>query len=207
MILCLILFNGFAVQETITTPLVTDTDHRYTDSFDWDVKGAYLLFAASGLLSVLAFLVIHHTEKFIGDRYLLAIGFASGAVGWFIMLDFETRQIELAPFLIGYALVSVSFPINRNVCFTILSNVLGPNRAGGYMGWMLAIGAISRMLGPYWAIKSLSLSIKACFGGTAVLFFVGLALLVMMWKSCDRHPFASKSITLMFFVSPTSMSP
>lgn len=48
-------FNGFAVQETITTPLVTDVDHKYTETLDHSEDFAYILFSFSGILSMIGF--------------------------------------------------------------------------------------------------------------------------------------------------------
>lgn len=58
------------------------------------------------------------------------------------------------------------------------------------MGWMLAVGAIARMLGPFWAVQSLQLSVKLCFGSTAFLLLVAIVLLLFSWKDCDGHPYS-----------------
>ena len=51
----LVHYNGFAIQETITTPLVTDKEFKYTDTMNFNESFAYFLFAASGVLSLITF--------------------------------------------------------------------------------------------------------------------------------------------------------
>ena len=192
LVLCFIIFNGFAVQETITTPLVTDSAHKYTESFDWNVTAAYGLFAGSGVISIITFAAIHLWGHVLKERTLLELGLLLGGVGWLLLIDYQRRHINLPMFFVGYVLISMSFPIGRNVVFTMLSKILGPCRAGGYMGWMLAVGAVARMLGPFWAVQSLTFSIKLGFGVTAGLFFIGMLLLGCFWKQCRPHPSQKK---------------
>lgn len=45
LLIFLIHFNGFAVQETITTPISTDITHKYTNTLDYPESFAYVLFA------------------------------------------------------------------------------------------------------------------------------------------------------------------
>lgn len=204
--LCLIIFNGFAVQETITTPLVTDTAHKYSETFDWEVTASYAIFAGSGVLSIIAFGVIHFIGDKVDERKLALVGLGMGALGWICLIDYQYRQINLGLFFFGYVFISVNFPIARNVVFTMASKIIGPNRAGGYMGWMLAVGAISRMLGPFWAVQSLSISLKLCFGSTGGLFLVSMAALAIYWKQCAPHQETKKSSIQIHMSSPVSSS-
>lgn len=187
MIVCFIVFNGFAVQETITTPLVTDISHVYSDSFDWDVTGSYLLFTGSGIVSILSFVLIHKWEKHTNDKALLLIGLSTGVIGYCMIIDYSFRHINIAQFIIGFTFISISFPVSRNMVFTIISKILGPNKAGCYMGWMLAVGAIARMAGPFWAVQSLSVSLKLCFGGTGILFLLAMLAVTIGWKELEPH--------------------
>lgn len=45
LLIFVIIFNGFAVQETITTPISTDITHKYTTTLDYPESFAYILFA------------------------------------------------------------------------------------------------------------------------------------------------------------------
>ena len=75
-----------------------------------------------------------NSGKYIEDKTLLLIGMGCGVVGWVALIDFVPREISLFQLITGYSLVSISFPIARNLCFTILSKIIGPHQAGGYMG-------------------------------------------------------------------------
>jgi hypothetical protein len=89
--LCLSIYNSFAVMETITAPLVTDVDQKYTESFDWDVSGAYALYAASGVMTIVAFVIIHFYSGKLDDRLFGMIGLLANAIGWALMIDYEPR--------------------------------------------------------------------------------------------------------------------
>ena len=106
---------------------MTDSEQKYTESFDWSVTGAYLLYGVSGVLTIITFFIIKDSGKYIEDRTLLLLGMGLGAIGWIIMIDYVPRNINLYQFFSGYALVSVSFPIGRNLSFTMISKIIGPH--------------------------------------------------------------------------------
>jgi len=58
LIIFLFHFNGFAVQETVTTPIITDVNHKYTNTLDYPESFAYILFTFSGVLSVMTFILL-----------------------------------------------------------------------------------------------------------------------------------------------------
>jgi MFS family permease len=187
-ILCLIFFNVLAVQETVTTPLVCDHDERFTESFDWSVTGSYVMYAGSGLFTIVAFILMHLTSGKIDDRVFCVIGLIIGIVGFVLMIDFEERVIWYPAFFVGYALISMSFPIGRIVTLSMLSKIIGPAKAGGYMGWYLCIGAIARCVGPYWAVNALLISVRVCFGSTTIFMVISMIILWLTWKNCRPHP-------------------
>jgi ceroid-lipofuscinosis MFS transporter 7 len=192
MLISLVAFSGFAVQETITTPLVTDTEQVYTDSFDWSVQQACLLYASSSVASVFAFILINQFSGKYDDRKILYYSLALGLVGWLFFVDWVPRQINHEMFLVGYTMVGVAFPISRVVVVNVLSHIIGPNPAGEYMGWILATGGISRCIGPFLAIYSLQFSPRLCFGSTAFLFLLSMGVLSFSWKQCSKHPHSKK---------------
>lgn len=192
--ICFIIFNGFAVQETITTPLVTDSDHKYTYNLNWGVSASYALFSASGVMSILAFSIVHTLGETIDNRKMLLAALFINSVGWILMIDFEYHYVNKYMLIFGYVLISVGFPVARNLIYIILSKVLGPNRAGIYMGAMLAVGAIARMIGPFWAVNSMLISIKLCFISTAVLFLVTVLILYLGWNRCKPHSKAPSEV-------------
>lgn len=187
-IFCLFCFNSLAVQETITTPLITDVDQKFTNSFDWNVTAAYTVYAGSGVLSIFVFVAMHFTSGKIDDRWYNMIGLAFGIIGWLLLVDYNTRQISHACFFTGYALVAMAFPIVRIVSITMLGKVIGPRQAGGYFGWFLCIGAVARCAGPFWAIKALSISARLCFGSTAAFMAICLIIQICFFKKTQPHP-------------------
>lgn len=103
------------------------------------------------------------------------------------MIDFQYHYVNPYVLILGYVLISVGFPVARNLVYIILSKVLGPKRAGIYMGGMLAVGAIARMIGPFWGVNSMLVSIKLCFLSTAGLFLVTMLILILSWDRCKPH--------------------
>jgi MFS transporter, ceroid-lipofuscinosis neuronal protein 7 len=73
LLIFLIHFNGFAVQETITTPISTDIAHKYTLTLDYPESFAYILFACAGVLSLMTFLLLKRINNLINDRYFVLI--------------------------------------------------------------------------------------------------------------------------------------
>lgn len=171
----------------MTTPLVTDRDGDIAINMGWSIHIAYCLFTAFGVISILTFFVLHKLDGIVDDRKLVLAGLVSGLVGWVLWFDFYDRIICIPAFLVGYALVSVSFAVGRNVIFALFSKIIGNQPAGAYMGWMLAMGAVSRMLSPFWCVQSLSISVKICAGSAALLMLIATIYLLSAWDHCLPH--------------------
>lgn len=183
----LIHFNGFAVQETITTPLVTDINHKYTKTLDYPESFAYILFTGAGVLSVITFITLKHLNRYISDFNLVLLSCIMGFIGYLIVIDYQDRIIEPWRFIVGFGIISVAFPFGRGVTLSLFSKLIGGHNPGMYMGWILAIGAISRIVGPFWAVQSLTIDPKITFGVTAILFLVNIILQLVFRKSLDNH--------------------
>jgi len=179
-------FYSFAVQETVTNPIVADSLHKYTDNIDWGVIGSYGLFSGSGVMSILIFIIYNYIGD-RDDRYLALIGSVGTIIGWFMMIDYEERYINHVLFTIGYCIVSACVCFCRFVYFTMLSRIIGPFKAGSFMGLMLAVGAIARSAGPFLAVATLDVSIKLCFGFAAAFVLFGQIFLVICWNNCAKH--------------------
>ena len=167
-------FNGFAVQETITTPISTDILHKYTETLDYPESFAYVLFAGSGVLSLITFLFLRKMNGWLSDKTFVMVSSIMGFIGFFLLMDFSPRIIEPARFMVGFGIISVTFILGRGVTLTMFSKLIGKNKAGAYMGYMLATGAISRVIGPFWSIQTLSISPSLTFGICALLFLVNI---------------------------------
>lgn len=183
----LIHFNGFAVQETITTPIVTDTFHKYTQTLDYPESFAYILFACAGVLSVITFIALKYLNKYISDFNLVLLSSVMGLIGYVILIDYTPRIIEPARFIFGFAIISITFPFGRGVTLSLFSKLIGNHNPGMYMGWMLAIGAISRILGPFWAVQSLKVDPALTFGVTAVLFLLNIICQLLLRGTLKNH--------------------
>lgn len=178
-------FNGFAVQETITTPISTDVFHKYTNTLDYPESFAYILFACSGVLSLITFLLLKKINNLLKDKTLVMVSSAMGLIGFFILIDFVPKVIEPVRFIIGFCIISVAFPFGRGVTLSLFSKIIGKNQAGAYMGYMLAVGAISRIVGPFWAVQALSVSPALTFGICAFLFLVNIV--AQWWFNHDLN--------------------
>jgi len=182
----LIHFNGFAVQETITTPISTDVMHKYTKTLDYPESFAYILFACSGFLSLLTFIALKRINDILSDKTFVFISSAMGFIGYLLLIDYVPRIIEPVRFIIGFCIISVAFPLGRGVTLAMFSKIIGKHKAGVYMGYILAVGAISRIVGPFWAVQSLTVSPALTFGISAALF--GLNLVVQWWYNDCLNP-------------------
>ena len=144
-------FYSFAVQETITTPLVLNLYH-------FEQYQVNLLFIGVGVLSLFTSATVGFLSRFFSDRSMLVLSLVLGLIGSVLLIDTKDDFLGLPRFLLGFGIITVAFPFGRNVTISIFSAVLGEVEQGFYMGLMLAIGAIPRALGPFWAIKSLQLA-------------------------------------------------
>ena len=197
-------FNGFAVQETITTPLV---EHR----FGWDDVAANLLFTAAGLANLLCAIVMAWLSgtrvaadgtrsQLVGDRTLLSVSLVLALVGWLLMVPSEdfgvptTASTDLTQFGAAFTLVTVAFPFGRGICLAMVGKLLGDQPQGAWMGIMFALGAIARIVGPFWAVSGYWLfGALAVFGSTALLFALSLLATRYLWYSLTPAPDASGS--------------
>ncbi|CAI2364145.1 unnamed protein product [Moneuplotes crassus] len=187
LLIFLIHFNGFAVQETITTPISTDVIHKYTDTLDYPESFAYILFACSGFLSLLTFLALKRINTWTSDQNFVLLSSIMGLIGYFVLLDFSPRIIEPARFVIGFCIISVTFPLGRGVTLSLFSKLIGKHKAGVYMGYILAVGAISRIIGPFWSVQSLTVSPSLTFGVSAFLFLINVVVQLLYSNTLNAH--------------------
>ena len=110
-----------------------------------------------------------------------------GLIGYLILIDYNPRIIEPARFIIGFAIISVTFPFGRGVTLSLFSKLIGNHKAGMYMGWMLAVGAVSRIVGPFWAVQSMIVEPGLTFGVTAILFLVNIIAQLVFKRKLENH--------------------
>jgi hypothetical protein len=49
-------------------------------------------------------------------------------------------------------MITVAFPFGRTAVMGCFSKILGPTPQGFWVGVMLAVGAVPRIVGPWWAL-------------------------------------------------------
>ena len=185
-------FNGFAVQETITTPLVQDW-------FGWKEVAANVLFTGAGLLNLICAVLMAYlcsprggaegAPQRVPDHVLLVASLLVAPLGWLCMVppsayDRDWPSMSVAQFLTGFGLVTVAFPFGRGVCLSMVGKLLGDRPQGTWMGITFAVGAIARIVGPFWAVQGYRfLGALVVFGGTAALYVLSLVCVKLVGET------------------------
>ncbi|GAB0493324.1 hypothetical protein MMPV_004604 [Pyropia vietnamensis] len=172
-------FFGFALQETVTTPLVA----AY---YGWGVHASAVLFTAAGGAAVVALVAAAvATDRGVPERAVLVVSVVLGVLGYSALVSPPGAPPSLVRFLVGWAAISVAFPLGRASVVAAFSHALRGRPSGGYMGVLLAVGAVSRVLGPFWAVRAFlwRWGGVAVFGCTAALFVVAGGATVAVWSS------------------------
>lgn len=165
-------FYGFALQETITTPLVQSY-------YNWSVLQANVLFTASGACALVSFFAVHVLLKRMTERAMTGWSLALGAVGYLLLVSTPDKPLSVGRFLSGFMVISVAFPIGRATTVSLYTKLLPLKDQGTGQGIILAVGAVARILGPFWAVRAFLFDNGGLivFGATAVLFMSCLALM------------------------------
>ena len=175
MFLFYIHYYSFAVQETIITPLCSVL-------YSWDAIQVNLLFTCAGAVSLITSFAVRVLARHVEDRALLVASVLIGLVGSAFLMDLPfSKDLPIWRFVAGFSMVTVAFPIGRNVVLGIFGNVLGPVNQGRWMGLIIAISAFPRILGPFVALKLLQVvawKTWLTFGICAALFAVVSALVI-----------------------------
>lgn len=146
----LVHYYSFAVQETITTPMVIRL-------YSWSPIQINLLFAGAGLISLVTSFSVRYLSRQVQDQTLLIASIVIGLIGSILQMD--VPQIEnvlpTGRFILGFSLATMAFPIGRNVVLGLFGNILGPVSQGRWMGVIIAVSAFPRALGPFLALEAL----------------------------------------------------
>ena len=140
----------FAVQETITTPMVMKL-------YNWSATEINLLFAAAGMTALITSFSIQYITQYVRDQTLLIAGIGIGLLGSILQVDIPQieKVLPASRFIAGFILTYFSFPVRRIVVMGIFSNVLGPSRQGTWMGVMIAAGMMARSVAPFIAWQAM----------------------------------------------------
>ena len=193
-------FNGFAVQETITTPLVQQW-------FGWEEVAANVLFTGAGVLNLVCAVIMSYmcsprggvqgAPQRVPDVVLLVASLCMAPIGWFFLVppsSFSSAwpSMSVAQFLLGFSLVTVAFPFGRGVCLSMVGKLLGDRPQGTWMGITFAVGAIARIAGPFWAVQGYhtfgALVVFGLTGGLYVLSLVCVKLLGDVVRTEEDRP-------------------
>ena len=198
LLLFIVHFFSFAVQETITTPFVLQ-------AYDWTQRDVNLLFVGVGIVSLVTSVGVKYATRCVDDYHLLITSLLVGLFGSLMLIDSfpgwgGSQVLPVGRFFLGFTLVTVAFPFGRNVSLSVFSQILGPTPQGEWFGWMFAAGAVPRIIGPSWSLYALDIACKLehmdCFLGgrtwlefsvTGGLFAVGVAA-AMAYKN-DLKPY------------------
>lgn len=170
-------FYGFALQETITTPLV----QAY---YNWTVLQANVLFTASGACALASFAAVHVLSKRMTDRALTAWSLGLGALGYMLLVSTPDKPLPVSRFLSGFMVISVAFPVGRATTVSLYTKLLPLKDQGTGQGIILAVGAVARILGPFWAVRAFMFQNGGLivFGATAGLFMGCLGLMGIFYS-------------------------
>ena len=140
----------FAVQETITTPMVMKL-------YNWSATEINLLFAAAGMTALITSFSIQYITQYVRDQTLLIAGIGIGLIGSILQVDIPQieKTLPASRFIVGFILTYFSFPVRRIVVMGIFSNVLGPSNQGSWMGVMTAVGMMARSVAPFIAWQAM----------------------------------------------------
>jgi MFS transporter, ceroid-lipofuscinosis neuronal protein 7 len=174
-------FYGFALQETITTPLVESY-------YDWSLFSANLLFTAAGVASLGAFFVVGVLSRLQTppqDRDIVVLSLVTGVLGFCLLISTPQHQLSVPRFLAGFMAISIAFPLGRASVVSLYTKILPLAWQGSGQGAILAVGAVARVLGPFWAVRAFDFRFGGLivFGATACLFAATLALLSVTYRS------------------------
>jgi MFS transporter, ceroid-lipofuscinosis neuronal protein 7 len=171
-------FYGFAIQETITTPLVQNY-------YNWTVFQANLLFTAAGVAALGAFGALALLSSVMEDRLLATWSLGIGALGFAMLVSTPDYSLGYSRFLAGFLVISIAFPLGRATVIALYTKILPQAWQGSGQGVILAVGAVARILGPFWAVRAFDdvLGDLIVFGATAALFLVTLFIFVVTYGS------------------------
>ena len=134
----------FAVQETVTTPMVIKF-------YNWSTREINLLFATAAFISLLASISIRFINQHVQDRTLMIASIGICLLG--TILQIEIPQIEtilpVSRFICGFLLTYLGFPVGRVVVMALFSNILGPTNQGKWMGVIYAAASMARAITPF----------------------------------------------------------
>ena len=118
LMLFVIHFFSFAIQETITTPFVLQ-------AYEWNQRDVNLLFVGVGVVSLLTSIVVKYLSRVVEDYKLLVASIVVGLVGSAFLIDSlpfggaPKITLPLSRFFVGFTLITVAFPFGRNVSLSV----------------------------------------------------------------------------------------
>lgn len=158
--------------------------------YNWTVSSANLLFLGSGLCSLLAFVSVRLLSSRYSDRDMMLWSLSMGTLGCILLISFPSSPLPSWRFLLGFFTISVAFPVGRGTAMALYTKLLPMDLQGTGQGIILAVGAIARILGPFWAVYALTVSIGSIvvFGCAACIFASCFCVAVMNYTALRVTP-------------------
>lgn len=148
--------------------------------YDWDIGAANKLFAFAGACSLITFYLLMQLSNQLSDRMLTLSSLLTGLVGY-LCLTFPL-ELSVVRFLTGFGLISTAFPMGRASVIALYTKLLPRERQGSGQGIILAIGAIARIVGPFWGVGVVQGAGSGVMTGTAILFGSCAVGFLSMWS-------------------------
>jgi len=134
---------------------------RDPEECEYRIQQSYTQMAVmgAGLLSTFwAFCMAAYLGKYVykNEVKVMAFGMGCQTVASFIMIDFG-GYITPARFIASLCIGCMGATFISSTNMSLLSQILGPHDKAKYMGYLFAVGAVPRVIGPYLLIQLLTL--------------------------------------------------
>lgn len=154
--------------------------------FDWSPFAAGNFMALGGLCTFpFLFLNLYYARR-MQDRYILAYGCGTGAVGLVLMMLIVgiggEKEITFGSFFVCWWLVALGFSVATTATVSLLSKQM-PQRWNGRLSMAIQYGNyIGRVCGTVWGGAVLNVGLLKNVGVDLAVTGVGIILVVVLWR-------------------------
>lgn len=154
--------------------------------FNWSPFAAGNFMALGGLCTFpFLFLNLYYARR-MQDRYILAYGCGTGAVGLIVMMLIVgiggEERVTFGSFFVCWWLVALGFSVTTTATVSLLSKQM-PQRWNGRLSMAIQYGNyIGRVCGTVWGGAVLNVGLLKNVGVDLAVAGVGVVLVVVLWK-------------------------
>lgn len=165
-------------------PLSVGVSPLVEQYYNWTVTSANLLFLGAGICALFSFVSVRLLSNRCSDRDMMIWSLSMGALGSILLISFPSYPLPAWRFLLGFFTVSVAFPVGRGTTVALYTKILPREIQGTGQGVILAVGAIARIFGPFFAVYALNVPVGSLFvfGCAAFMFAACLCLAVIYYS-------------------------